>query len=348
LFGGGAGNNVADASFSGLFAPVASNGSGKWSEPEEAPRNEMFFTVSVASKVVERKFVLQSDRRAAARRKNAPAVQTETFVPLAEQLAKLQQHGDEEQLDCVMTFAPHKHETVVHNHQTVLHKRETVAAEPVTPTKKFRSGAATRAAAQGGAVGVPMIPKMALTRPEEFDFATAARELAKEGTARVAALDEFELAEANVRCTQNKIGMYVDLDGDLDQETVVAKRATTGKKRNPNRSRLPMVEEGSMAQPVFDAIVPKSSHGASMQIEKTPPQLTVPKTPKFATASRARGKRDDDSRRPLGTIESVAQVPRKREGAQVKANPAPQKRAAIPLTVPRSPQFATTKRFNRP
>ncbi len=286
----------------------------------------MFFTVSVASKIVERKFVLQSDRRAAAKRKNAPVVQREAFVPLAEQLAKLHQQ-EEENLGAVMTFAPHKHEATKH----------VTVADAVAPIKGFRSAAASRAAAQGGAIGVPMIPKTALTRPEEFDFATAARELAKEGTTRIAGVDIFEEAEGNVRATENKIGMYVDLDGDLDQETVVAKRATTGKKRNPGRSRLAMMEDGAMAQPDFEQaeVLPKEVDKARQ------PQLTVPKTPKFATANRSR-------RRPLETIASSSRISRKREILVQEVNPAPQKKAAVPLTVPRSPQFATSKRFNRP
>ena len=168
--------------------------------------------------------------------------------------------------------------------------------DPSKASKRFRSLAVNRAAAEGGAMGVPMIPKMALTRPEEFDFATAARELAKEGQmGQQKQMDVFEQAAADVRGTNNKIGMYVDLDTNLDQETVVAKRATTGKKRNPGRSRLPGMEgEDDLVQPDFgddvDEVKPvkKSRHQQQQQPvyqqhqqqhqqQVAPPQLTIPK-----------------------------------------------------------------------
>lgn len=202
--------------------------------------------------------------------------------------------------------------------------------DPSKPSKRFRSLAVHRAAAEGGAMGVPMIPKMALTRPEEFDFATAARELAKEGGHGAKQMDAFEQAAADVRGTNNKIGMYVDLDTNLDQETVVAKRATTGKKRNPGRSRLPGLEgEDDLVQPDFG----EETDGESKPVKKSrqqrhvpapvaapvpvqqqqfqpaPPALTIPKvkkrnkffflsflietalqTPNFATSKRAQSK----------------------------------------------------------
>lgn len=63
------------------IAPAAVEGEGEPAEDATAQRNEMFFTIAASGKpVVERKFVLASDRRAAARRKNQPKQQMQPKV----------------------------------------------------------------------------------------------------------------------------------------------------------------------------------------------------------------------------------------------------------------------------
>lgn len=229
-------------------------------------------------------------------------------------------------------------------------------------TKKFRSTAATRAAMDGGAVGVPLIPKAALTRPEEFDFATAARALAMEGgKSSKAQPDIFEQAAAEVRSTANKMGIYVDLDGNLDQATTVAKNATTGKKRRLGQSRVFGFDQSDLVQPDFgdESLLAfgggaaafdeqqqqqpqKGQHLKKHRDERSaapaaPPALTIPKTPKFATAQRAKSKPA-----PTATFHSEEE----RKPFQAVKHAAPQQdRAPLTLTVPETPKFATDHRL---
>ncbi len=357
LFGGGTDEDrqiaAEQASFSNLFAPVMGDADGKWGVSSAAVspegRNEMFFTVGDTGKpMVERRFVLASDRRAAAKqRKQVPRQAVVEYVPLAEGLLRLQQQQRPESenagmpSDQVMSFAPFREKVTQSPTQSARAKGRRVTAadddEDDDPSKRYRSTAANRAATEGGAAGVPMIPKMALTRPEEFDFATAARELAKEGHEFIGQrLDVFEQAEADVRGTSNKIGMFVDLDTGLDQETVVAKRATTGKKRNPGKSRLAgLLLDAQLAQPDFggDDVEPQPAKRSRPE----PAALTVPKTPKFATAARAQSKVRRSSVSPR---QKVVRAP------SILSDPQQSTRevVAMRLTVPKTPSFATSAR----
>lgn len=388
-------------------------------EEEESKRNGMFFEVKVSNRpVVERKFKLASDRRAAARKRKDQTVdapKTE-FVPFAEALFKVQQQalkeeqqeeedGDQQQEEdapapAVINIAPFrptipetpkfattqrarvrdhvvaapvvvaKPIVIAPTHVAPIQRPEvTVAKSPkfskrfnkgsaragdvsedddmlALPTKRYRSNAAHKAAADGGALGVPMIPKMALTRPEEFDFATAARALAMEGGA-TKEHDIFEEAAAEVRTTSNKIGMYVDLDTNLDQETAVAKGATTGKKRNPGMSRLPGLEDGDvLVQPdfgdesLFQPSPPKKTKEETIHHHAAPiapPALTIPKTPKFATTARARAAHKSPARRK--SLEKLKQMKPVYEHQPVSKPIQPPA-----LTIPETPKFATTAR----
>lgn len=246
-------------------------------------------------------------------------------------------------------------------------RREPLAALEADdqPSKKFRTNAAGRAARDGGAIGVPMIPKAALTRPEEFDFATAARSLAAEDGSKFRSTakkpkkqrDAFEQAAMDVAFTSNKIGMYVDLDTNLDQDVAVAKLATTGRKRNPGKSRFAMEEsDEELVQPDFGiddsseapAVVrgegnnkKKNSHPAQQEKKRErvePPALTIPKTPKFATTARAASRPKPREPSPERVKEPVQQKPRVQEHPQAAAAHQYQ------LTIPQAPRFHTEAR----
>lgn len=390
-------------------------------------RNKMFFTVGASNKpVAERKFVLQSDRRAAAKLASKKAEPPrEEYVGLAERLHRVQQAhvavDDEDEVEGntdadsdqparrVMEFAPFKPTIAKTPNFATKHRSRAPSAwrqqehvvvvpklnagpvrvpvapavrpevtlgrtphfatkararrQPVSDKKKYRTGAAKHAAADGGAVGVPMIAKAALTRFEEFDFATAARALAIEEGLEAAGQpkslkktarkprkpDVFEAAAMEVATTANKIGMYVDLDGDLDQDVAVAKLATTGRKRQQGRSRFfDQDNDGddgaALAQPDFGlADKPTKQPQPERKRERAPaqqqqqPQLTVPKTPKFATSARARApfqpKRDPSPNRRPAQKPRAAEPPRQQQQQQ-----------PAQLTIPKTPKFATSSR----